>query len=81
MLRAAHLRLALVAAGALLASGCDAPDPMSGPAPASSNEAAALEDAAEMLDQRDPPGDSPQEPADLAPAQNSTSSATPIATR
>ena len=79
MNRAAHLRLALVATGALLASGCDAPEPMSGPAPASSNEAAALEDAAEMLEMRDPPGDSPAAESD--PAQNSTSSATPIATR
>tara|TARA_A100001391_G_scaffold188957_2_gene159933 strand:- start:9606 stop:9842 length:237 start_codon:yes stop_codon:yes gene_type:complete len=75
---AARLRLALVAAGALLASGCDAPEPMSGPAPASSNEAAALADAEEMLDQRSPPSDSP---AQSAPDQNSTSSVTPIATR
>ncbi|WP_137680659.1 hypothetical protein [Aurantiacibacter suaedae] len=79
MMGAAHLRLALAATGALLAWGCDAPDPMSGPAPASSNEAAALEDAAEILDQRDPPGESPS--AESAPAQNSTNSAKPIATR
>ncbi|MEN7538072.1 hypothetical protein [Aurantiacibacter flavus] len=78
MVRAVHLRLALAATGALLASGCDAPDPMNGPAPASSNEAAALEDAAEMLEMRDPAGDNA---ADSEPDQNSTSSATPIATR
>ena len=64
------MRLALVGAGALLASGCDAPEPMKGPSPASSNEAKALDDAAEMLEMRAPPSDrtqAPEDPASAAP--------------
>ena len=51
----ARLRLALLAAGALLTAACDPPTTMNGPQPASSNEAKALADAEAMLELRPPP--------------------------